>query len=228
MQETLASGEAPFPSIEVRSVFFDLETHSGALIQLAPLDQPDGTLQDFASGFAFTFPFPMVLEQGEWRLGLPILTMAPEEGCPFDVGRGEAVPVQARQIEATPQPPFPRLSPPPGVRLVGGSSGGGRGEYNASVLLETNMTLVDLFEYYRQRVLQPGWKVQQETMDEDLAAISWTLRDEEDQPWFGVLLITPAEEGTWVRLWMGGGAGVQTFVFQDGREIRVPTPAKRK
>ena len=59
-------------------------------------------------------------------------------------------------------------------------------------------------------------------MDEDLAALSWTLRDEADQPWFEVLLITSAEEGLWVRPWLGGGAGVQTFVFLDRREPSIP------
>ena len=87
---------------------------------------------------------------------------------------------------------------------------------NASVLLVTDMTLAALLDHYRQQVFQPDWKVQQETMDEGLAALTWTLRDEADQPWFGVLLISLAEEGMWVRLWMGGGAGVQTFVFPEG------------
>ena len=66
MQETLASGEGAFPDIEVRSVFLDLEDPSRALMQLAPLDQPEGNsqaegnLQGIASGFAFSFPFPLV------------------------------------------------------------------------------------------------------------------------------------------------------------------------
>ncbi len=85
------------------------------------------------------------------------------------------------------------------------------------MLLRTDMTLAALLEHYRQQVLQPEWTVQQEIMDEGLATLTWTLRDEADQPWFGVLLITLAEEGVWVRLWMGGGAGVQTFAFPDGR-----------
>ena len=64
MQETLWSGEGAFPDIEVRSVFLDLEDPSRALMQLAPLDQPGGNLQGIDSGFAFSFPFPLVREQG--------------------------------------------------------------------------------------------------------------------------------------------------------------------
>ena len=44
MQETLASGGAAFPDIEVRSVFLDSEDPSRALMQLALLDQPEGNL----------------------------------------------------------------------------------------------------------------------------------------------------------------------------------------
>lgn len=80
------------------------------------------------------------------------------------------------------------LAPPPGVGAI--VSGGSRGEYNTSALLQTDMTLGALLEHYRQRVLQPDWKVQQETMDGGLAALTWTFRDEADYPWFGVLLIT--------------------------------------
>ncbi len=228
IQETLWIGEAPFPNIEVGSVFLDLHDPSRALMQLDLLDQPKN--EAHASGFAFAFPFPMVREQGEWRLGFPILANASQEGCPFSgfSSNEEEVSVAPRQLDATPQPAFPRLAPPPGVRSIGGGSGGGRGQYNASVLLVTNTTLVALLEHYRQQVLQPDWKVRQETMDAGLAAFSWTLRDEADQPWFGVLLITPSEEGMWVRLWLGGGGGVQTFVFPEGREHPVPAPIRPK
>ena len=227
MQETLASGETPFPNIEVGSVFLDLEDPSRALIQLALLDRPAN--EAHASGFAFAFPFPMVREQGEWRLGFPILANASQEGCPFAgfSSNEEEVSVAPRQVEATPQPAFPSLAPPPGVRFGGGGGGGGSGgEYNATVLLKTDMTLAALLEHYRKQVLQPDWEVQQETIHEGLVALTWTLRDESDQPWIGVLVITSAEEGMWVRLWMGGGGGVQTFVFPDRREPRVPAPSR--
>ena len=66
----------------------------------------------------------------------------------------------------------------------------------------------------------------QETMDEDLAALSWTLRDEADPPWFGVLLVTSTEEGLWVRPGLGRGAGVQTFVFPEGPKAPLPAPSR--
>jgi len=89
MQETLWSGEGAFPDIVVRSVFLDLEDPSSALMQLALLDPPDGNpkaegnLPGIASGFAYAFPFPLVREQGVWRLGFPALVIGTEPGCPF-------------------------------------------------------------------------------------------------------------------------------------------------
>ena len=102
------------------------------------------------------------------------------------------------------------------------------GDYNASVLLETGMTLVALLEHYRPQVLQGRWKVQQETMEEGLAALSWTFRDEANHPWLGVLLITSAEEGIWwIRLWRGSAAGgPMRVVVPEGREPPVPAPTR--
>ena len=81
MQETLASGYAPFPYLGVGSVFLDLEDPSRALMQLALADRPRN--EAHASGFAFAYPFPMVREQGEWRIGFPVLVNPSQEGCPF-------------------------------------------------------------------------------------------------------------------------------------------------
>ena len=112
-------------------------------MQLTLLDQAENN-EAHASGFAFAFPFPLVREQGEWRLGFPILATGSEEGCPFagSSRNEEEVSVAPPQLDATPQPAFPRLAPPPGVRSIGGGSGGRKGEYNASVLLVTDGRLV--------------------------------------------------------------------------------------
>ena len=82
MQETLANGDVPSLNAEVKTVFVDSENPSRALMQLALLDQLERN-EAHASGFAFEYPFPMVREQGEWRLGFPILANASQEGCPF-------------------------------------------------------------------------------------------------------------------------------------------------
>ena len=227
MQEALGSGGVSFPEAEVKAVFLDLEDPTSAFMQLALSGQPEGNFEAVVSGMAFAFPFPMMLEEGGWRLSFPTLAIVQEEGCPFSGGstQAEARPEGRRIVEPTPQPALPRLAPPPGARAIVSGGGGGSGEYTASVLLKTDMTLVALLEHYRQQIIQPEWKVQQETIDEGLAALTWTLRDEADYPWFGVLLIIPAEDGQWwVRMWSGSGAGgLNKMVFQ-GRETRVPAP----
>ena len=230
LQESLATDGVFFPNAEVRTVFLDLVDPSRALMELVAIDPPEGNLDAIASGLIFTFPFPMVREEGQWRFSFPSLPMVPGVGCPFaeDPSHEEAVAVAPRQLDATPQPALPRLAPPPGVQAIVSHSGGSIGEYNVSVLLVTDMTLVALLEHYRQQVLQPEWKVQQETMDKGLAAISWTFRDEEDRPWFGVLLITSAEEGMWwVRMWRAGGAGEgPRMVVPEPRQPPVPAPTR--
>ena len=228
VEQSLAFGDESFPELEVKAVFVDLEDPNRALAQVRLEAEPEAGLEDFASNIATILPFPMVREDGQWRLGLPFFPAG--EGCPLpeNSSQEEAAIAAPRQLEATPQPALPRLAPPPGVQAIGSSSGGGQGEYHASVLLKTDMTLVDLLEHYREEVLQPDWKVQQETMDEGLAALTWTFRDEADYPRFGVLLIIPAEEGLWwVRLWMGGGVGDgPRMVVSDHREPPMPAPTR--
>ena len=229
MQDSLISGDASFPNAEVKTVYLDLQDSTRALMQLVLVDQPEGNPGGLASGFAFAFPFPMLMEEGEWRLSFPSLAIVPQEGCPFagsTSSQGASITAEARRVDATPQPAFPRLAPPPGVRALASGSGGS-GEYNASVLLQTDMTLKDLIGHYRQEVLQPDWKFQHDLIEERVAAFSWTFLDEPDQPGFGTLVITPGKEGQWwVRLWIGGGTGIQTFALREGQEPPASAPPR--
>ena len=67
----------------------DLEDPSRALMQLALLDQPEGSLEAVALAFALTTPFPMVREEGEWRLSFSLSGIALGEGCPFAEDSGQ-------------------------------------------------------------------------------------------------------------------------------------------
>ena len=228
LQQSLAFDDRLFPKLEVRSVFMDLEDPNRALAQVSLREDPEAGLEGFAPSIATIFPFPMVQEDGQWRLDLSFLLTG--AGCPFAQGSSqeETAITAPRRLDATPQPALPRLAPPPGLRPLVSNSGGSIGEYNASLLLETDMTLDALLEHYRQQVLQTEWKVQQETMVEDLAALTWTFPDEEDFHWFGVLLITSAEEGLWwVRLWEGSAAGgPMRVVVPEALEPPVPAPTR--
>ena len=228
VQQALTFDDGVFPELEVKAVFVDLEDPNIALVQVSLIAEPETGLEGSASSIPTIFPFPMVQEDGQWRLSFPSFPKG--EGCPFtdESSQEESVAVTeaTRRLEPTPHPAFPRLEPLPGGHALFSGSGGNIGEHNASLLLRTDMTLVALLEHYRAQVLQPDWKVQQQTMDEGLAAITWTFRDGADFPRFGVLLIAPAEEGLWwVRLWIGSGeGGPMEVVVPEPSEPPVPAP----
>ena len=84
MQGALA-GDVPFLDVDVKAVFLDLENPSRALVRVALQEEPEEGLGGLATTFATLFPFPMVREEGEWRLDLLALAGGrdTEEGCPF-------------------------------------------------------------------------------------------------------------------------------------------------
>ena len=158
----------------------DLEDPSRALMQVALLDQPEGSLEAVALAFALTTPFPMVREEGEWRLSFSLLGIALGEGCPFAEDSGQQsseTPVPRTLVDEGVLEPR-RLVPPPGVTSRGGGWGGGEGEFSSSLLLDTNLTLTELLEFYRQEVLEPEWEIQHEVANEEIASLTWTYLDE--------------------------------------------------
>ena len=50
-------------------------------------------------------------------------------------------------------------------------------------------------DYYRNHVWQPNWELQNEMMDEGVAALTWTFLDEASQPGFGALVVAQSGEG---------------------------------
>lgn len=79
------AGDVPFLDVDVKAVFLDLENPSRALVRVALQEEPEEGLGGLATTFATLFPFPMVREEGEWRLDLLALAGGrdTEEGCPF-------------------------------------------------------------------------------------------------------------------------------------------------
>ena len=207
--------DVPFLDVDVTAVFLDLENPSRALVRVALREEPEEGLGGLATTFATLFPFPMAQEEGQWRLDLLALAggLDTGEGCPF--AEDEEVGEEVAEAEARPPRPvspedplgdIPSLEPPPGVSSFESASLRSIGEASASALLETDMPLAALLEFYRQQVLGPGSEVKQEEVADDLAVLTWTFQDADGFSWFGVLLITPGGEGLrWVRLWMGGG-----------------------
>ena len=231
IQESLLSSEVPpFPNAEVRTVFLDLEDPSRALMQLALLDQPEGSLE--AVALALTTPFAMVREDGEWRLSFPLLGIALGKGCPFAENSSQQASETLAPRTLTDQGLLEprRLVPPPGVTSRGGGGGAGDGEFTSSLLLDTDMPLTELLDFYQQEVLEPEWEIQHKVATEDIASLTWTYTDAEGDFWLGVLFIAPAGEGLRrVRRWMVTGPAVQIrMVIPKGREPSVPAPVRPK
>ena len=213
----LASGDVLSPDVDVTAVFLDLDNPSAALVRVALREEAEEGLGGLATTLATLFPFPMVREEGGWRLDLLALAggLDAGEGCPFaedGVRREEAVAVEARPRSLVPpRGPLreaPNLEPPPGVNMPQAGGSVGVGETTAHALLETDMSLMTLLQFYSEQVLAPGAEVQQEKVADDLAVVTWTFQDDGGFSWFGVLLITPAGEGLrQVRMWIGGGPG---------------------
>ena len=125
VSEVLDSDDALFPDLEVQDIYLNLNQPDRALVQLAAPEDPEAGLEGLATTVAVAFPFPMVLEEGTWRLGLPFLP--PGEGCPFDTSGGSSSAETEVRVTPIPQPlapqPFevPPLEPPPGVESLGTS-----------------------------------------------------------------------------------------------------------
>ena len=231
LQRSLTDEDPLFPDLDVRDVYVDLEDPTRVLLQVALRAEPDDSLAGLASAFIEVFPFPMIKEDEGWRLSLPGFALAQVEGCPFGDDSDDDAP-DPDQPQPMPRPIEPtqafepiHLEPPPGATSHESSSSGGAGSFGAALLLETDMTVSATLEYYLQELVEPDWQVQQKTLDEGLATVTWTFRDDLDDPWFGVLLVAPIQENLYrVRLWMGSG-GRDRFFIPDRPAVPVPAPS---
>ena len=186
-----------FTGMDIRAAYLDLEDSNRAWLEVARSGVAEGTMD------SFTFPIPMVREEGLWRTSF--LFIPPGEGCPYAM-RGEASEPTSESMSMSSRT---SMTPPPGAQLLdsrsGRSSRGGTTvEEDEALFIRTDMTLAELLDYYRQQLLQPGGGVQHESVAEDLAVLTWNFRNDNDEgsPWIGVLLIVPAAEDVWwVRVW---------------------------
>ena len=217
--------------LEVRTVYLDVADPNKALVQVAVGEAPEEGLGGLASALLVVFPFPLEQEEGEWRLNFPSLFLESGDGCPFaaefeteEQDRSVPQPREVRVLEAE----SPLLASPPGAISLESRYSAGGGEVNDSLLLETDLTLTELLEYYEEQVLEPDSEAQHPTVTEDLAALTWTFHDEGGTLWFGVLMVTPRADGVqWVRLWMWMAAPVGVTLSARIEEAAVPaaTPA---
>ncbi len=190
------------PDFEVETVFLDLDDFDRAIAEVSNRALPDADRMAFA---ASAFPVDIVRESGEWRLSFARLL--PEgDDCPFADDTDE---------DATPTPrpsgvsgfgadyPFVEFEPPPGDVSHGSSLGSNDGQFEALLLLETDMSPAELLEYYREKIVQPDWEIQGEQAVADAAWLNWTFRDNEGRLWVGMLMVSEAKQGVRVvRAWV--------------------------
>ena len=93
LQSWLDQGEGFFTEAEVRSVFLDVADPSRALVEIIARQRAGGP------EVPFSFPWPVVLEEGGWRAGFPAgLT---DQSCPYMASErpagpdGEGAPITA-------------------------------------------------------------------------------------------------------------------------------------
>ena len=226
LQQGLTSDDALFPDVDVREVYVDLEDPTRVLLQVVLREEPDDTLLGLASALIAVFPFPMLNEGGQWRLSFPGFALDQVEGCPFGEDSDDEVdPAVPRRIEAVQTFEPLLLEPPPGATSRGSSSSGGDGSFGAETLLDTDITISALLDYYIQELVEPDWQVQQKIVDEDLATVTWTFRDDQDDRWFGVLLVAPSEANLRrIRLWMGSAGTGHPFLIPQEFPASSPQP----
>lgn len=194
------------PDFEVETVFLDLDDFDRAIAEVSNRALPDADRMAFP---ASAFPVHIVRESGEWRFSFA--RFLPEgDDCPFaDDTDEDATPTP----EPAPRPsevsgfgadsPFVEFEPPPGDVSHGSSLGGNDGQFEAMLLLETDMSPAELREYYREQIVQPDWEIQGEQAVADAAWLNWTFRDNEGRLWVGMLMVSEAKEGVRVvRAWV--------------------------
>lgn len=84
---------------------------------------------------------------------------------------------------------IPALAPPPNARVMPQGGGGGGDSWHSNALVETDLDLAAVAGHYARQLEQASWTRGDEGQSGPAAWSTWTLRDEENEPWRGLLLI---------------------------------------
>jgi len=214
LQSWLEQDEEFIEEAVVTAVFLDVNNPTRAYAEIAA-GQPDGQPQESVS-----FPWPVAMEEGEWRAGFPVAVF-PANICPYVASSPPSGPEgREREYPQIPGLDLERrddtLSAVPGTRVVRGSyrtgnygssfsSGGSMSPYDNQVSiyaeLETESTAADLVPLYREGLVHPDWELIDEGFSGDFGWFSWTVSDGEGRLWHGRLAVVPLHEG-WKQVWL--------------------------
>ncbi|HEY7124317.1 MAG TPA: hypothetical protein VH540_10235 [Ktedonobacterales bacterium] len=91
---------------------------------------------------------------------------------------------------------LPWIEAPAGARQMGGGGSGGEDSYFTQATLETDSDLSSLAAHYAVQLEKAGWTRTGEGQSGPLAWHTWTLQDEDQEPWEGLFSIikTPGKE----------------------------------
>ena len=215
LQSWLDQDEGSLAESEVTAVFQDVTDPTRALAELAA-GQGAGRPQ-----VSISFPWPVALEDGEWRAGFPVALTT--EKCPY-IAENPSPGPDGREREFPQIPGLDMeqrediLAAVPGTRVVRGSfgtgnsgsifsfsTGGSMSPYDNQVNiygeLETESAPADLVRLYRDGLDQPSWNIIDEGSSGDFGWFSWSVHDTEGRLWLGRLVVAPLHEG-WKQVWL--------------------------
>ena len=208
-QEQVAAdfdSDDPFRALSVESVYVDPSDPNRGMAQLkAEIPEDDG-LGGLATAFITALPWPIVLEDSDWKVNLPFLALGEGEGCPFDESGGsqesEVVevpvrPVQPPDVEVAIRADLGMLEPFPGARTLDqGIIGFGKITISY-IVLETGSGASELLSHYVNAVPEPEWTQMDTTASATLAGATWTVPSKDGEPLTVVLTVAPSSVGEW-------------------------------
>jgi hypothetical protein len=96
---------------------------------------------------------------------------------------------------------LPPLTPPPGVRVQRGGSGGGGGEVNSQAQLSgTALVPAAIVGHYAAQLVAAGWTASEPAISPRVAAQFFEAKDTADAAWEGVLMAAGSETALTVTL----------------------------
>jgi hypothetical protein len=87
---------------------------------------------------------------------------------------------------------IPQLEAPTGTLIQGASSGGSDRDAEVTASLQSDLSPVELVEFYNEQLLASGWKMQNSGNGEGAAWSHWTFTDEQETNWLGSLIVLKA------------------------------------
>lgn len=84
---------------------------------------------------------------------------------------------------------IPPLVAPKGASQIGGGGGGGGDSWHSTAMLEADADLPTLAVHYNEQLTKGGWTLSDEGQAGPLTWSTWTFKDEEQEPWFGLFFI---------------------------------------